>query len=96
MYQSEPLRAPISKPVRKNRSISSKSDLTNENRESIERESTTIEKFSPSNSRYTINIKETNGYVGFLKAIHYLSSFNLQLNDTLRHFFSVLTKAMQR
>lgn len=69
MYRSEPsffVDEPtethfVVKPMRKNRSVSSKSDLAPENRESIDRESTTLEKYSPSNSRYTINIKDTNG-----------------------------------
>ncbi|XP_055321148.1 uncharacterized protein LOC129577686 isoform X2 [Sitodiplosis mosellana] len=52
----------IVKPVRKNRSISSKSDLAPDNQEPLDREPETIEKYSPSNSRYTIDIKETNGY----------------------------------
>lgn len=47
--------------MRKNRSISSKSDLAPDNQESFDGESTTIEKYSPQNSRYTINVKETNG-----------------------------------
>lgn len=51
----------ITKPVRKNRSISSKSDLAPENQETVEEVTTTIEKSSPGNSRYTINIKESNG-----------------------------------
>lgn len=52
----------VTKPIRKNRSVSSKSDLAPEKQEdSFDRESATIEKYSPSNSRYTIDIKETNG-----------------------------------
>lgn len=51
----------IVKPVRKNRSVSSKSDLARDNKEPLDQESTTIEKHSPNNSRYTIDIKETNG-----------------------------------
>lgn len=56
--QSEPSNnAPaITKPARKNRSKSK------ENRpSSVEPDEATIERYSPSNSRFTINIKETNG-----------------------------------
>lgn len=51
----------VVKPIRKNRSISSKSDLAPEQQDSFDQESSIVEKYSPSNSRYTIDIKETNG-----------------------------------
>lgn len=51
----------IEKPERKNRSISSKSDLAYEHGDSVEQDETTLNKYSPSNSRYTINIRESNG-----------------------------------
>ncbi|XP_031640007.1 uncharacterized protein LOC116351986 isoform X2 [Contarinia nasturtii] len=53
----------IVKPRRKNRSISSKSDPAPENQEvQFDGETEILEKYSPNNSRYTIDIKETNGY----------------------------------
>lgn len=50
----------VSKPELNNRSMLSKSDFAYD-RESMEKDGTTLDRYSPSNSRYTINIKETNG-----------------------------------
>lgn len=50
----------VNKSERKNGSMSSKSDIDYD-RESMERDETTLDRYSPSNSRYTINIKESNG-----------------------------------
>lgn len=50
----------VNKPERRNRSMSSKSDFAYD-RESMEKDGTTLDRYSPSNSRYTINMKESNG-----------------------------------
>lgn len=50
----------VAKPARKNRTLSSKSDPPTGHPDSFE-EPSKIEKHSPNNSRYTIDIKDING-----------------------------------